>query len=61
MTFEGLRAALASKDAQLKMFGCKMFFWYMASFLRATGLAMTALKEKLPILLLSVMPVPPVH
>lgn len=58
---ECLGAALASKDAQLKAFGCKMFFWYVQSFLRATGLAMIALEENLPVLLLSVVPVPPVH
>lgn len=60
MTFECLRIALASKTAQLKVFGCKMFFWYVRLFLQATDLATNVLIKDLSVLLLSVMPVPPV-
>lgn len=57
VTFECLRAALTSKEAQLKVLGCKVFFWYVWSFPQAT----IVLQENIPVLLLSIVPVPLTH
>lgn len=56
VTFQCLRADLASKDAQLKVCAVKSCYGMWT-----TVLAMIALKENLAVLLLSVMSVVPVH